>query len=79
MVKTYRTFKINMGCPPTGKLYVFTSNQIVCNNKDCVQSLRLLGPILLIFTGVGLRWVVGGEGLIGRVGRVGLVGDDNQS
>ena len=48
-------------------------------NKDCVQSLRLLGPILLIFTGVGLRWVVGGEGLIGRVGRVGLVGDDNQS
>ena len=53
-LKLIEPLKLTWVVPPTGKLYVFTSNQIVCNNKDCVQSLRLLGPILLTFTdGVG--------------------------
>ena len=39
-LKLIEPLKLTWVVPPTGKLYVFTSNQIVCNNKDCVQSLR---------------------------------------
>ena len=47
-------------------------------NGDCVQNLRLLGPILFILTGV--CWWVGEEvGVIGRVGLGRWVGGDNQS